>query len=61
VGLLQSPSELDPSCFPEQARKRRDFVLAELRGAGLLNDAQLASGTAEAMSSALQPAAGCPD
>src|SRR5690606_29295352 len=38
VGIIRGPSYYDPRRHPERAKARRDFALARMREAGLIDD-----------------------
>jgi hypothetical protein len=42
---MQSAAHDDPACFPERALKRRNFVIEELRQAGVLTSDEALSAT----------------
>jgi 1A family penicillin-binding protein len=46
AGLIKGPSMYSPTKAPELAKERRDLVLSELRGAGMLSDDEFQRATA---------------
>lgn len=61
VGLPQNPSGFDPVVSPDLARRRRQYVLKSLAGAGVISETERAKAAIENAESAVIPkATACP-